>query len=137
MIKSILKRIMFVIAYVCPISMFRKIYLRTGSLNAARLMQYKTMIRLSCAEIEDIFTPENRVIRFDKNRNEFTAFNMAYMCDVWGKALFGVSMNCIPVFDFKDREGENFFDTFFQSYVDRGGTTNAYLKKNTLIRNNI
>lgn len=60
----------------------------------------------------------SKYIEFIKNYNKFTVFNMCYISDMLGKALFAVAMGCIPKFSVLDEEGENYFNTFFKPITD-------------------
>lgn len=59
-----------------------------------------------------------KYIEFNGNYNSFKVFNMCYISDMLGKAMFAVAMGCYPKFSVLDEAGENYYNTYFKNVVD-------------------
>jgi len=79
---------------------------------------------------------ESKAIVFEESCNDFSVFNMCYLADLLGKSLFAVAVGGVPEFKLLDREGEDYYKTFFDepSYL-QNTTQECYLRLPNCLKN--
>lgn len=102
------------ISYIFPNYILKKMTLR-GSLIVSKILCIKVLEEIANKNNFDEYISNIKYkIIFKSNKNQFSVFNMCYLSDMLGKSLLALSLNAVPVFDVKDRDGENYYTTFFK-----------------------
>ena len=115
---KIFRSIMQGLSYLLPVRLLRYLIIKCDSLILERILMIKYIRKISSAD-----DPFNEIdecgvyYKFEGDFNEFSVFNMCYLADMLGKALFAVAMGIKPKFCVLDKEGENYFDTFFENTI--------------------
>ena len=104
---------------ILSVSFLRKQVINRDSLIAERALTRKFIRILSKSKnpFEEI-ERKKMYIEFNDNFNKFTVFNMCYISDMLGKALFAVAMGCFPCFSVLDEDGDNYFNIYFEPICD-------------------
>lgn len=108
-----------IVSKILPIKYMRRLIIKHDSIIIERILvrKYIKIIVKKTNPFEEI-ERNGRYIDFDYNYNDFSVFNMCYISDMLGKALFAVAMGCYPKFSVLDKDGENYFNTFFNQPCD-------------------
>lgn len=98
-------------SYLVPVKLLKRVIVATDNYGLSRILTTREIRHISEEKLDMI---PQRVMTFKESYNTFHVFNMCYLSDLLGKALFAVAWGCIPDFQVPDVEGENYFKTFFE-----------------------
>lgn len=111
-------------SHAIPYSLLRKLTVEKDSLILERILNTKCIRNINKNRIFNNIDQTTNYIEFKNDFNEFSVFNMCYLNDMLGKALFAVAIGVTPKFDVLDKDGENYFNIFFEP-IDYMGKQNV------------
>lgn len=125
-----IRRAIIISSYLLPYALCKKLFYLTRMRLFSRILSEKAINQINRGgEILETISKFPNYIRFEEDFNEFSVFNMCYIADALGKALFSVSLGSVPEFAFLDFEYENYFDTFFNKISTKGRKEICYKNK--------
>lgn len=128
------QRIMRVCSYIVPKKFLKKMVVDTDNNAVSRILTTKEIRCINENMLDSV--DESKAIVFEESCNDFSVFNMCYLADLLGKSLFAVAVGGVPEFKLLDREGEDYYKTFFDepSYL-QNTTQECYLRLPNCLKN--
>ena len=123
------------VANITPLRVLQKRYQNKPDDFSVKLLCYKAMHLIAKKDVDSI-VDNNKYISFDWDTYNYKVFNMCYMSNLLGKALFATSLGAVPSFDILDADGDNYFAQYFNE-IPKAGDKLYYDKKYANSKRNV
>lgn len=110
---------LLLLSMMIPLNVLRKQYSKSQSGLSVKLLCAKAMHIISKGGISKL-VDGSKYICFHEDMFNYKVFNMCYMSNMLGKALFAAALGAVPQFEIKDADGDNYFEQFFEKIQTNG-----------------